>query len=40
MKIISHTVAIAITEESIENFANFSVLAEAGKPTTAGKKPG
>lgn len=50
MKVCSHTVAIAIKQESIENFLkwyrtlkhtpNFSALAEAGKPTTAGKKPG
>ena len=50
MEVCSHTVAIAIKQESIENFLkwyrtlkrtpNFSALAEAGKPTTAGKKPG
>lgn len=50
MKVCSHTVAIAIKQESIEKFVkwyrtlkhtpNFSALAEAGKPTTTGKKPG
>ena len=50
MKVCSHTVAIAIKQESIEIFLkwyrtlkrtpNLSALAEAGKPTTAGKKPG
>ena len=49
-KVCSHTIAIAIKQESIEKFVkwyrtlkhtpNFSTLAEAGKPATAGKKPG
>ena len=50
MKVCSHTVAIAIKQESFENLVkwyrtlkhtpNFSALAEVGKPATAGKKPG
>ena len=50
MKVCSHTVAIAIKQENVENLVkwyrtlkhtpNFSALAEAGKPATAGKKPG
>lgn len=50
MKVCSHTVAIAIKQENVENLVkwyrtlkhtpNFSAFAEAGKPATAGKKPG
>ena len=49
MKVCSHTVAIAIKQESVDNFLkwyrtlkhtpNFTALAEAGKPATVGKRP-
>ena len=49
MKLCSHTIALAIKKDCVENFLkwyrtmkyqpNFTTLAEAGKPSTAGKKP-
>jgi hypothetical protein len=49
MKLCSHTIALAIKKNCVEKFLkwyrtmkyqpNFTTLAEAGKPSTTGKKP-